>query len=422
MRVKWIAVLTLLIVLASLAAGGCKKEAAGLETVIMWTHGAENPDFLAATEAAIAKFQEANPNITVKLENFTYDVFIQKLRASFAAGDEADVLQIFGTWATDYARKGYLDPVPDTIDTSGFFPASLGGYTWQGKLYGLPHEYNLECGGMLVHPAMFQEADLEYPQTWADLVAAAKALTKRDTQGLTRAGFIFTSLDNIVYSFLSFILQQGADYWNGDQTAVDFSTPEAQTAWKALLDLIVVAKVEDPSLVSGEEDTSDYFYKGQAAMCYRGPWTIAAGLNSYNLSDFDYVPVPPFAGETMVFAAESGWGEIVSARSQHKAAAWKLVEFLTTDSALAWNLRSFTLPARQDVAADPAYIEQAGPLMATPLTVLEGGRWIGPLWDRDRFFDILNRHFLAAAAGLETYEASLKAVETELNAMLAENQ
>ncbi len=422
MRGKWIAILALLVVVGSLAAGGCKKEAGTQETVTMWTHGAENPDFLAATEQAIAKFQEANPGITVKLENFTYDVFIQKLKASFVAGDEADVLQIFGTWATDYARHGYLDAVPEGVDTSEFYPAALGAYTWEGKLYGLPHESNLECGGMLVHPAMFQEAGLEVPPaTWVELVADAKALTVSDAQGITRAGFIFTSTDNIVYSFLSFILQQGGLYWNADMTKVDFSTPEAKKAWKALLDLIVVDKVENPNLVSAEEDTSDYFYRGSAAMCYRGSWTIAAGLNTYNLTDFDYLPVPPFAGDKMVYPAESGWGEVVSARSQHKEAAWKLVQFLTINDALAWNVRSYTLPARKDVAADPAYLEQAGTMMKTPLQVLDGGVWIGPLWDRDQFFDIVNRHFLAAADGLETYEASLKAVETEINTMLAEN-
>jgi len=421
--------LSLLVASVLTGCGGKTKPAEGTPPsqaqkvkLTLWQH--DNPDFNEATQKAIDKFKEQNPNIEVDVQTFPYDVYIQKIKAAFAANTEPDILQIFGTWVPDYSSQGFLDAVPDSLmaQKDDFYPAALGAYTWQGKLYGLPHEYNLENGGMLVHPAMFQAANLSYPKTWDELVADAKKLTKRDSQGITQAGFIFTSTDNITYSLLSFILQQGGDYWNADKTGVKLSSPEATKAWNAMLDLVLVDKVEDPKLIppTGDEDISDYFFKGQAAMAYRGPWTIANGLHQYNLKDFEYAPVPPFAGDKPYFAAESGWGETVSARSKNKEAAWKLVGYLTGDAALDWNVRSFTVPARKGVAANPKFVEATGPMMKTSLGVLDFGRWIGPLRDRDQFFDIINRHFMAAADKLETREASLKAAETEINAMLAE--
>ena len=39
-----------------------------------------------------------------------------------------------------------------------FYAAPLNGYVLNDKLYGIPHEFNLENGGALVNKAMF-EAD-----------------------------------------------------------------------------------------------------------------------------------------------------------------------------------------------------------------------------------------------------------------------
>ena len=140
------------------ACGNVIPTTGGKVTLRLWGH--QDPGFQKANEGLIAKFQAANPNITIKYETFSYDDYIQKLQTSMAAGDEADVIEMFGTWTCSYAEGGRLAVVPSDIMTFDqasaiFYKAPLDGYYCGDKLYGFPVEFNQENGGALVNPVLF---------------------------------------------------------------------------------------------------------------------------------------------------------------------------------------------------------------------------------------------------------------------------
>lgn len=60
-------------------------------------------------------------------------------------------------------------------------------------------------------------------------------------------------------------------------------------------------------------DVSDYFFRGQTAMAFRGPWTIGVGQTSYPKVKFDCVTLPSFTSQPPYLAAESGWSDAVLA-------------------------------------------------------------------------------------------------------------
>ncbi|MEI0739729.1 extracellular solute-binding protein [Paenibacillus sp. JTLBN-2024] len=162
---------------------------------------------------------------------------------------------------------------------------------------------------------------------------------------------------------------------------MNFQTPEAVKAMAALKALVADDKVADLTTFGSQLDISDYFFQGNSAMTYRGPWTIAAGLDNYQVKDFDYVPVPSFTSEKPFFAAESGWGTVVAQKSRAKAEALDFIQFMAQKDRLkAWNLDTFTVPAKKEVAADPEFVKE-NPYMKTPLSVLQYGQWIGPIAD-----------------------------------------
>ncbi len=85
-----------------------------------------------------------------------------------------------------------------------FYAAPIGGYVVDGKLYGLPQEFNCEYGGVLVNKTMYEKAGLTYPPEWKtmdDVLADGKALTQRDSAGvMTVAGFDFNASDPASFS------------------------------------------------------------------------------------------------------------------------------------------------------------------------------------------------------------------------------
>lgn len=391
-------------------------------TITYWC----NQDWADANEELVADFQAQYPNIKVNMTPFPYDTLIEKLRASYAGKQESDVQQIFGDWAIDLMKNGLIDKLPEDLANdikSRYYEAPLGGYTYEGNLYGIPQEFNLENGGVLYYPEDLKSVGYtEFPKTFEELMDAAKKLAKQDANGnVTHLGFDFVSFDNVPYTFLSFILQQGGDYWDQDKVHVTFSTPEAEKAMQTLVDMVVKDKITEIKHYSDMNNESQVmFFKGLSSMCIRGPWVIPAGKNDFGVENFEYGTMPSFTGDSQAFAAESGWGLVVSSRSKNKDAAWLFVRFMTNkENSEKFNLLTYTVPADKTIAESPEFVENQ-PMLKTSLDVLKYGVPIGPLQSIDTFKTIVGNHFISMCSGEEGVTEGLKLMENEINKMIDE--
>ncbi len=399
-------------------------EEEGKLNVSWWTHN--NPAFVQANTDLITRFEEANPDIHIVYQYFPYDIFTQKLQTGYSSGTVADIQQMFGSWVPQYTRFQLLDPVPDDMAadiTERFWPAAYGAYELNGTFYGQPKEYNVENGGMLVNPALLEEAGVsETPADWQTLVDIAVETTKINSDGLvTQAGMAFIDTDTATFLFLSMILQQGATYFAEDGIHVDLESDAAKAAWTDLTDLVTDQKVDDSQSYSA--GIEEFFFQGNATFCPKGSWTIAVGQEEYPDLEFRYDPIPPYAGDVLKFAAESGWGEVVNASADDdvKEAAWKFIAFMhEEDNLREWNRATFTVPSLQALKDDPALLE-AAPGLATPFAVLENGEWIGQIADRDRFFASVFNAVVSVDIGEASPEDALSNAQQEINAMVDEN-
>ncbi|MCC2626723.1 MAG: extracellular solute-binding protein family 1 [Thermomicrobiales bacterium] len=381
----------------------------GKTNVSWWSHN--GPPWVDGNIKMITAFQEANPDINIVYQYFPYEVLISKLQAGYNSGTVADMQQMFGTWVTDYAAFGLLDPVPAEFAegfADRFWEASIGAFTYNEQYYGMPKEFNIENGGMLVNPDIVEAEGISaQPATWQELI---------DTQ----AGFMFTRNDPLNFLFLAMILQQGATYWADDGVHVNFQTDAAKKAWQDEVDLVVKYHVDDETSYAGQD--INFFFQGHAAYSMTGPWVIPEGENNYPDMNFTYVPMPPYAGTDYVFAAESGWGEVVNvnAAPEIKAAAWKFIDFMTQpDNLRVWNLATYTLPSLKSMQNDPQILEVA-PLLKVSFDVLPYGKWVGPVHNRDRFWESIHVAFTAASLGQMDAPSALTRAEQEINAMIDE--
>ncbi|GIV77995.1 extracellular solute-binding protein [Litorilinea aerophila] len=446
MRLRfWLSTLVILSWLLGACAGGATPaaptgggETAGSEapssgtekiTLRFWSH--QNPAFIAANETLIQLFEEAHPDVDIVYEQFPYDVFIQTLQTSMPAGTEADVIEMFGTWVCTYANGGRLAQLPEDIVAAAelrdlMYEAPLGGYTCNGNLYGLPNEFNLEVGGALVNPKLFEEAGLPYPPQWQtmdDLIADAVALTKVENGQMTQAGFHFVTGDGIPFLLFEGILEQGGQYINGPETPGDYfnlDSPEALDTVRWMVNVVQDRGVIDPVLFNGESNwVGDAFFNGQVAIGFVGSWAAAEGLINYPDMEFDYVRVPPLFGDTYHFAADSGWGKVVSVNTQHPDLAWEFARFMTLerDNAETWNKMTGTIPALKAPVEERTILDKV-PWIEAVLPILGGGEFLGPVLDRDQLFgDIIYPHVLSALQGVETAEEAVQAIDDEADEM-----
>jgi multiple sugar transport system substrate-binding protein len=438
----WIPIAVLVIV--SMVAGQCggaatpapapKEEAPAAEeqapveaepvTIRVWTH--QNDSFNKGLEEIADAYKSDHANVSFEFETFDYDTYIQTLQTALPAGTEADILQMFGTWTCSYADN--LMEVPENVVSMSeakdkFFEAPLLGYTCDGKLYGLPQEFNIEYGATLFNTQMAAEAGVA-DDGWADwneFMADAQAMTQTQDDVITRAGYHFTAGDATGFTFYSLIKQAGGDYLKGDGTAFTIDTPEGKQALE-LMKSMVDAGIIDPVLFNDEQNwVADCYFEELCAQGLVGPWAVAEYSDDFPevREATKYVELPSLGNEP-TFVADSGWGLTVSKRSEVPAEAWDFIKFvaMNEENALNWNIGSGTLPAlkantegaaRDKLLSDFPYFDAF-------LNILPYGTYIGHLPDRDLlWYDITYPHILNVLQGNEEIDEALSAMEREAN-------
>lgn len=397
-------------------------------TLKLWSH--QNEAFNSANQEVLDKFMAQNPNIEVKYETFAYDDYITTLQTAMSAGTEADVIEMFGTWTCSYANGGRLQQVPDDVMTYAqakeiFYQAPLDGYYCNGKLFGLPNEFNLENGGVLVNPELFAKHNVPYPPQWKtfdDLRADASKLAEWDGATNTRAGFHYTNGDGLSFTFLAGILQQGVDYFAADKKHFNFDTPEARKIAQLMVDIAQKDKAIDPVVFNDSANAlPDAFFQGNVAIGFIGSWAAGEGRVNYPDLKFDYVTMPPYFGTENKFAADAGWGKVVSVNTKHPAEAWKLAKFMTTvqENALIFNSTTGTIPAMKSIVASPDEFLKNAPWVKPTFDLLPHGQYIGDVTDRDQlFYEIIMVHLLDAIQGNISVDEAVQKIHSEANAMV----
>ena len=107
-------------------------------------------------------------------------------------------------------------PAPKTVEKAS---------VKEGKYYGVPMEFNLEYGGMIVNKKLFDDSKIAYPETWEDLRKVSQEVSRKNGDIVEMKGFEMMDTDSLICNYLAMILQQGGQYLK-DDGSVDFATPE----------------------------------------------------------------------------------------------------------------------------------------------------------------------------------------------------
>jgi multiple sugar transport system substrate-binding protein len=316
------------------------------QTVVRLSGWASSPAETALLESLLYKFSVENPGITVKYEPITGD-YKQALLTSFAAGTEPDVFYMDVFWWQELARSEVLLPLDDLMAGSGvkksdFIPALIDAFTFDGKVYGIPKDFN--SLGLFYNKDLFAAAGIDEPTddwTWDDLKAAAKALT--DTSDAQKPIYGL-GVPPDPGRFPAFVFQNGGTVMNADFTDTTLDGDKAIGAAEFYTGFKTEGSGALPGDV-GEGWQGTVFGKGQFAMVYEGGWLIPYLRDQFPNTKYGVVlpPAGPGGEGNMIFTV--AWG--VSANTKNAEAAWQVINFLTNEASQTQVLNSgFALPSR----------------------------------------------------------------------------
>nr|WP_307337518.1 sugar ABC transporter substrate-binding protein [Metabacillus malikii] len=297
------------------------------------------PHEQTAYKNVVKKFEEANPNVKVKVVVTAGDQYDTKLQAAIAGKSVPDVFFYNPGNLKAYVNSGVLKDITEYVEgaeeVKDLWEAGINKYRYdgenagQGSIYGLPKD--LGPFGFGYNKTMFEEAgiplpDPDKPYTFDEFLEVNKQLTK-DKDGDGKLDQWGTGL-NVNWSLQPFVWSNGGDWLDETHTKVTVDDPAFIEAFQYFADLQNVYKVT-PSIAEGQTlDTYQRFMQGQIGFFPIAPWDLAA----FKDLKFEYDIIPWPVGSTGQPAAWVGsLGIGVSEKTKHAELATQLAMYLSAE-------------------------------------------------------------------------------------------
>ncbi|MEK9837738.1 MAG: sugar ABC transporter substrate-binding protein [Ilumatobacter sp.] len=309
---------------------------------------------LPGYESCATAFNDANPGISVEVEQLGWDDYWTGITTGFVSGTAPDVFTNhlarypeFAETEQILALNDYIDA--DSVDTSIYFPGLVN--LWarpDGNQYGLPKDWDTIA--LTVNNTMLADAGIDSatltnltwnPQdggTFEELIAALSV----DANGVrgNEEGFDASNVAVFGFGLVGTGGGNGQTEWSwlaasngwtfmdqpfwGTEFNYDDPTFVETIGW---IKSVIAKGYAPPFEVFSATGHNDLFKAGQTATTSLGSWEIGDILAAEFETTFFPTPVGPTGDRSSMF---NGLADSISASTEHPDEAWEWVKFLAS--------------------------------------------------------------------------------------------
>jgi alpha-1,4-digalacturonate transport system substrate-binding protein len=325
-----------------------------VELRITWYNDGTEGD---ALRAALDQFEEANPGITVVIDDIGYadpNVYHSTIQAQVEAGTPPDLARVNNV---SLFVGSYLDLTPLVADadyyTTNFSESVLNSLRVDDTdtgIYGFPLQFTVTAP--VINRTLFEQAGVEVPSdtkeevSWDEWAEAA-------TQVAEATGTPFA----IAYEprgqrFWGFVLSEGGSWFN-DEGVFTVDSEGFRSAATKLIDWNT-SGASDPTiwanLPDGPNLARQQFISGQVVLLYSGSFAVG-GLATGIGDTFDWSAIPNPTGVGGSTGSPGGSLFVAFKDTQHPEEVAKLMDFFSSEEVLSeFSIASSFLPGHLALA------------------------------------------------------------------------
>jgi ABC-type sugar transport system permease subunit/ABC-type glycerol-3-phosphate transport system substrate-binding protein len=324
--------------------------------LVVW--GMESSAESKDMDAKIAVFEQRHPNIKIAALSMGAGAMNpQKLMTAIVGGVPPDLVQqdrfTIGDWASRDAFRPLDDLLaadahsvdPLAIHQKDYVPATWAETLYKGHVFAIPNSTDDRM--LFYNRTMFRQAGLDPdkpPQTWDELIADAKQLTKRAPNGgYDRMGFVPLYGQGWLYLWS---WQEDGEVMSADGRRCTLANPQTVKALSAMVSWYdALGGVDAISAFSGGfgSDAQDPFLTGKLAMRVEGD-ALMNSIARYK-PDLDFaaapVPVPEerlrhdgrFAHDSTWVTWSGGFSLAIPRGAKHAREAWEFMQWFNSPEA-----------------------------------------------------------------------------------------
>jgi multiple sugar transport system substrate-binding protein len=339
-----------LLLLACLLVSACGNGAADERRITLrfWGLGREGE----VVAELIPEFERENPDIRVRVQQIPWTAAHEKFLTGYVGRSTPDVAQLGNTWIAEFAAIRALEPLNGYVSASStVMPNGYFAGIWQTNivaeaLYGVP--WYVDTRLIFYRKDILAAAGYDsIPQDWNGWVEAMRAVKRQ----LGRDRYPIYLPTNEWAQPVIFGQQNGATLLRDGNNYGAFTAPEFRQAF----DFYVQLFRSGLAPIQGLYDVANPFQefeRGYFAMWITGPWNMGEmkrRLPPHMQDKWATSPLPGPRGAASGVSTAGGASLVMFRGSEHKAAAWKLIEFLSrTDQQVRFFELTGSLPARRE--------------------------------------------------------------------------
>ncbi|MFD2689299.1 extracellular solute-binding protein [Streptomyces phyllanthi] len=298
-------------------------------------------------------FRTEHPGIDVDISVHSADTVEKKVAELVERGEAPDIVQT-DSYA-EYADQGLLHSADELLSIpvqASFVPSLTEAGEMKRVQYGMP--FTVSTRLLYYNKDLFRQAGLKPPNTWKELLAAARALKAR---GVKYPIAVPLGPQEAEAETLMWLLSGGGGYTDSTDH-YDLASPENVSTLKWLKSTLVAEGLTGP-VAPGELNRNAAllaFIEGEAAMV-NAPLSLMRQIDDSTLSvPYGTVPLPSRTGKEEPTMGTADW-VIAFKQREHREEIGRFLDFLygekyVTEQAALYQLLPVTVPAADAMRAD----------------------------------------------------------------------
>jgi multiple sugar transport system substrate-binding protein len=333
-----------------LLAAGCSGSAAhdGGTTVRLWAVGREGE----VVQQLVPAFERENPGVRVQVQQIPWTAAHEKLLTAFVGNATPDVAQLGNTWVAEFEALDALEPLDRwvassrVVDSAAYFAGIWSTNVLDDTLFGVP--WYVDTRVIFYRKDILRRAGYtRIPESWDGWVKAMRAM--RAQMGPSRWPIFLPTNEWVQPMVLG--MQTGSPILRDGGRYGAF----ADSNFRRGFDFYISLFRDSLAPPLGNNDIANpyqEFARGRFAMWITGPWNLGEfhrRLPPELQDSWGTAPLPGPTGDSSGVSLAGGSSLVLFRASRHKAAAWRLVEFLSRpEQQLAFSRLTGDLPSRID--------------------------------------------------------------------------
>lgn len=293
------------------------------------TMGSWRTDDKAIYEKVFAEFYKTNPNIEIEFAPTKSTEYNTVLSTALQTGEGPDIIHLRPYAAgIGLGDSGYIEPINGLPGLDKLPTHVLAAATGKdGKVYGVPMALNTV--GVMYNKKIFKDNNLEVPKTWDELLKVAQTLKDNEV-----TPFGFGSKDGWILSITQGAIGPAA--YGGNAFVDKVLKGEKKFTDAEYVDSLQIMKDLTPFFPDkftgvSYEDMRTLFATEKAAMFVMGDFDVGVIQKINPALELGVFPIPSkVAGGTPTVSTYVDGSYAVNAKSKHKEAAKKFLEFATS--------------------------------------------------------------------------------------------